>query len=144
MITLDQIIGSNLEMLKAQEASLKQSLDFVQKAIQLFESKNGSSKIRKRRGRKRASKPASVVAKATKVKAKTRTREGGKHIDRILAVLKEKKTPISSGELIDTLFKKQSVDKDRSHFARLIYPTLTNAYKSKILKLKNRKIHITS
>jgi len=145
MITLDQIVSSNLEMLKQQETSLQQSLNFVQKAIQLFESQNGSQVTAGKRGRKRGRKPGSIVTKATtsvKVGLKTRTRKGGKHIDRILALLKEK-GPASSGELIEALFKQQTKDKNKQHFGTLIYPVLTKAYKSKLLRQKDGKIHLS-
>ena len=146
MISLDQIVSSNLEMLKEQEASLQQSLDFVQRAIQLFESEKGTS-THGRSGKKRGRKPGSVSVKASKVAKgapKLRNRKGGKHIDRILALLREKKGPMSSGELIDTLFKGQSKDKNKKHFGTLIYPVLTKAYKSKTLRLKDGKIHLAS
>jgi len=73
---------------------------------------------------------------------KTRTRKGGKHIDRILALLKEK-GPASSGELIEALFKQQTKDKNKQHFGTLIYPVLTKAYKSKLLRQKDGKIHLS-
>jgi len=147
MSTLDQIVSSNLAMLKEQAASLEKSLHFVRKAIELFESQNGSQVTTGKRGRKRGRKPGSIVSKAAnavKATPQTRKRKGGKHIDRIIAVLKEKKTPMGSGELIDSLFKKQTKDKDKKHFGTLIYPTLTTAYKNKTLQLKNGEIHLSS
>jgi hypothetical protein len=146
MITLDQIISSNLDMLKEQAASLEKSLDFVRKAIELFESQNGSQVTAGKSGKKRGRKPGSVVTKAAKtVKTapQTRKRKGGKHIDRILTLLKGK-GPQSSGELIEALFKEQTKDKNKQHFGTLIYPVLTKAYKSRTLRLKDGKIHLSS
>jgi len=145
MITLNEIVSSNISMLKEQEASLEKSLDFVRKAIQLFESEGGSApQAEGKRGRPRAVATATsfTPAKQGKRAPKSRNRKGGKHIDRIYAVLKERKGPISSGELIQTLFKSQSKDKDIKHFGTLIYPVLTKAYKYKTLKLKDGKIHL--
>lgn len=148
MITLKEIVNSNLEMLKEQEASLEQSLSFVRKAIALFSGQEGTSQ---KRGRKTGVKVAKAVKAAKSSKAvkrgtapKTRNRKGGKHIDHILAILKSKNAPMSSADLIEALFKQQSKDKDLKHFGTLIYPVLTKAYKSKILKLKNGKIHLTA
>jgi len=146
MISLSDIVSSNLGMLKEQEASLSKSLDFVRKAIQLFESQGEStSSSRERRGRPRG--PKSKTALAVTVKAspqtiRTRNRKGGKHIDRILALLKEKKGPLSSADLISSLFRAQSKDRDIKHFSTLIYPVLTKAYKSKTLKLKDGKVYL--
>jgi len=150
MISLNEIVSSNIEMLKEQEASLARSLDFVRKAIQLFESQGGSASPASsgKRGRPRVSKPiatavkAAAIVKAVKGAPKPRRRKGGKHIDRIIGVLKERKGAISSGELINMLYKAQTKDKDIKHFSTLIYPVLTKAYKSKTLKLKDGKIHL--
>lgn len=155
MISLNDIVSSNLNMLKEQEASLSKSLDFVRKAIQLFESQGGVgggttiASLRRRRGRPRGRKAklALVAAVASSPRAvkgamKTRNRKGGKHIDRILAILKEKKSPLSSADLISNLYKAQSKDKDIKHFSTLIYPVLTKAYKSKTLRLKGGKVHL--
>src|SRR5689334_32503 len=95
MISLNEIVSSNIEMLKQQEASLARSLDFVRKAIQLFESQGGatSSPIGGKRGRPRGRKAAAVAlkisapVKAAKGTPRPRRRKGGKHIDRIIAVL---------------------------------------------------------
>jgi len=150
MITLKEIVSSNIGMLKEQEASLENSLSFVRRAIELFQSQGGSAKsIVRRRGRKRGQKPganivkvakAAVVVKAVKAAKKGRKRKGGKHIDRIIAMLKERKSPVTSSELIELLFKSQTKDKDIKHFSTLIYPVLTKAYKSKTLKNKGGKI----
>jgi hypothetical protein len=139
-------------MLKEQEAALSKSLDFVRKAIQLFESQGTggiTASIRRRRGRPRGRKAklalvAAVASapKAAKGAVKTRNRKGGKHIDRILSVLKEKKGPLSSADLITNLYKAQTKDKDIKHFSTLIYPVLTKAYKSKVLRLKGGKVHL--
>lgn len=142
MITLKEIVSSNLEMLKQQEQSLEQSLAFVRRAIGLFSSQDESPA---KRGRKRGRKPGSknAVKKAAKSKAapKTRNRKGGKHIDRVLAAVKANKSPMTSAELIEGLFKQQTKDKNLKHFGTLIYPVLTKAYKSKTLKLKDGKIY---
>lgn len=146
MITLKEIVNSNLEMLKEQEASLEQSLSFVRKAIALF---SGQEETSAKPARKRGRKPGVKVAKAAKAAKrggapKTRNRKGGKHIDHILAILKSKNTPMSSSELIEALFKQQSKDKNLKHFGTLIYPVLTKAYKSKVLKLKDGRIHLAA
>jgi DNA replication initiation complex subunit (GINS family) len=141
MITLEQIVSSNLQMLKEQEESLLKSLEFVRKARQLFKSK-GSAKS----GPKKARKTKAAAAKPRPAKAagkkKTRNRKGGKHIDRIIEVLKAQKGPMPSADLISTLFKQQTADKDMKHFSTLIYPVLTKAYKAKTLALKSGKIHL--
>lgn len=146
MITIEQIISGNLGMLKEQEASLQKSLDFVRKAIQLFESQR-SVKTKRKRGRKPGSKPAPKVAKVSKApKASaaksTRIRKGGKHIDRIIDLIKEKNTPLTSAEVIQNLFSRQTAVKDAKRYGTLIYPVLTKAYKSGTLKLKDKKIHL--
>ena len=148
MITLEQIVTSNLEMLKEQEASLLNSLEFIRKAKQLFESQ-GSTSTRggtrqKRRGRKKRIVAAKAVRKAKTATRAGRKRSGGSHLDRIMGILKETSKPISSGELLDTLYSRQSADKDRKHFGTLIYPVLTKAYKSGVLVSKKGKIHLGS
>ncbi len=146
MITIDQIISSNLSMLKDQEASLQKSLDFIRKAIQLFSTQSGSAHKGRKRGRKKGYKAAPKAASAAPakkaVKKTTRARQGGKHIDRIIGLLKEKGAPVTSNELIHTLFSRQSVVKDFKRYSTLIYPVLTKAYKSAILKLKDKMIHL--
>src|SRR5215475_12232442 len=123
MISLNDIVSSNLEMLKEQEASLTKSLDFVRKAIELFQAGSKGAPGKRKRGRPRGLRPgatvakAAVLVKATKAGAKTRRRKGGKHIDRIIAVLKEKKAPVASADLIQNLFKAQTKDKDIKHFS---------------------------
>jgi len=133
MITLDKIVSSNLEMLRNQEAELLKSLTFVQKARKLFESQNGTS----RRGRK----PKINVA-ASLPKAGRRPVRKGSHLSNIMEVLKQKGKPLPSGELISALFKQQKKDKNLTHYRQLIYPTLTQAYKKGMLKLKDKKIHL--
>lgn len=136
MITLEKIVSSNLEMLRNQEAELLKSLTFVQKARKLFESQNGPS----RRGRK-----PKLFNAAQPVSAKTGQRKPvrkGSHLSNIMEVLKQKGKPLPSGELINTLFKQQKKDKNLTHYRQLIYPTLTQAYKKGVLKLKDKKIHL--
>ena len=136
MITLEKIISSNLEMLKSQEAELLKSLDFVQKAKRLFESQNGTPARRRKRR---------VKDKSAPVKSKPALgAKKGSHLSNIINVLKQKSTPLSSAEIIDTLFKQQKKDKDIKHYRQLIYPTLTQAYKKDVLKLKEGKVHLPS
>src|SRR5260221_9238141 len=121
MITLEKIISSNIEMLTSQEAELLKALGFVQKAKQLFESQNGTP-ARKRRRRSKA--------KATPKKSKPgQGARKGTHLANILGVLRQKGTPLSSSEIIDTLFNQQKKDKNIKHFRTLLYPTLTTAYR---------------
>jgi hypothetical protein len=135
MITLDKIVSSSLELLKDQEAKLQKSLIFVQKAKKLFETQNGQP----RRGRK----PSERGVRATRAKSiRGVTVRKGSHLANIVNVLKQKGTPVKSGELIDTLFKQQKKDQSIKHYRLLIYPTLTNAYKKGILKLKYGKVHL--
>ena len=159
MITLDQIVNSNLEMLKSQEAELLRSLSFVQKAKQLFEGRNGTgspSPAGKRLGRKpsaakkptvASAKPAgskSVSAKPAKKAAKSSAGTGKvTRLDKILAAMKQKNAPIASGELIQTLFKQQKEDKNFGHFRQLVYTTLTQAFKKGVLKRKGDKISLS-
>ncbi|HKC34778.1 MAG TPA: hypothetical protein VKB95_01910 [Chitinophagaceae bacterium] len=133
MITLDKIVSSNLEMLRNQEAELLKSLTFVQKARKLFESQNGTS----RRGRKPKINVASALPRAGRKPVRK-----GSHLSNIMEVLKQKGKPLPSGELISTLFKQQKKDKNLTHYRQLIYPTLTQAYKKGVLKLKDKKIHM--
>lgn len=137
MITLEKIVSSNLEMLKSQETELLKSLSFVQKAKKLFEDQNG----RPRRGRK----PGKTYATRTTSSKTKRVRpvRKGSHLSNIMDVLKQKGKPLPSGELINTLFKQQKKDKNITHYRQLIYPTLTQAYKRGVLKLKSGKIHLT-
>ena len=139
MITLEKIVSSNLEMLRNQEAELLKSLSFVQKAKKLFEGQNNGTS---RRGRKPGSRnnatPSSFKPK------KGRAIRKGSHLSNIMELLKQKGKPLPSGELIDTLFKKQKKDKNLTHYRQLIYPTLTQAYKRGVLKLKDGKIHVTA
>jgi hypothetical protein len=162
MITLDQIVNSNLDMLKSQEAELLKSLSFVQKARQLFESQNGSGSPATRtrsRGRKAAEKPAvkksaPVSAKPAASKpaaAKPAAAKKGKpaagagketRLSKILAAMKQKNAPISSGDLIQTLFKAQKEDRNFPHFRQLVYTTLTQAFKRGIIKRKGEKLQL--
>lgn len=158
MITLDNILSKNLEMLKSQESELLKSLSFVQKAKQLFEAQWGStgksSPTAKKRGRPSGSnrkkttvKPnVSAAPKKRTPKNKVRSSKPAvkrvSHLTNIMAILKERNKPMGSGELIQTLFKKQSADKNLKHFRLLIYPVLTKAYKSKTLKLKDGMISV--
>jgi hypothetical protein len=137
MITLETIVSSNLEMLRNQEAELLKSLTFVQKARKLFESQNGTS----RRGRKpkvNVAQPVSAIARQGRPVRK------GSHLSNIMEVLKQKGKPLPSGELISTLFKQQKKDKNLAHYRQLIYPTLTQAYRKGVLKLKDKKIHLSA
>jgi len=165
MITLEKIIASNLEMLKSQESELLKSLNFVQKAKKLFQSQNGKPKGRpkgKRMGRPKGSKnvatsdkTASVKRKARTVKPKTaslkpkaasvktksvRVLKPGSHLANIVSVLKQKNAPLTSRELIDTLFSQQTKDKDSKHYRGLISPALSDASKRGIVIRKDGKI----
>jgi hypothetical protein len=157
MISLDKIVTSNLEMLKSQEAELLKSLNFVQKAKQLFQAHWGTetgTTEGKKRGRPagKNAKPKVAAAPASKTrrrvgKAKPGAKKGGakriSHLTNIMEILKKNGKPMGSGDLISALFKKQSADKDIKHFRLLIYPVLTKAYASKALTLKDGKIHLT-
>jgi hypothetical protein len=61
-----------------------------------------------------------------------------------MEVLKQKGKPVPSGEIINTLFKQQRKDKNIAHYRQLIYPTLTQAYRRGMLKLKDGKVHLTA
>jgi hypothetical protein len=135
MITLDKIVSSNLEMLRNQEAELLKSLTFVQKARQLFEEQNNG---RPKRGRK----PNVQTATASPKTRQGRPVRKGSHLSNIMEVLQQKGKPLPSGELISTLFKQQKKDKNLAHYRQLIYPTLTQAYRKGVLKLKDKKIHL--
>jgi len=141
MITLEQIISSNLEMLKSQEAELQKSLNFVQKARTLFEEQNGVPKQNgaPKRGRRTRTRSVSTTPQTTKAAV---TVKKGTHLSNIMNVLKQKGKPMPSGEVITTLFKQQKKDKNLAHYRQLIYPTLTQAYKRGTLKLKEGKIHL--
>jgi hypothetical protein len=136
MITLDKIVSSNLEMLRSQEAELLQSLSFIQKARKLFEGQNSAP----RRGRK--PKARTTTPAASSKPGQGRGVRKGSHLSNIMEVLKEKGKPLPSGELISTLFKQQRKDKNITHYRQLIYPTLTQAYKKGVLKLKDGKVHL--
>ena len=140
MVTLNEIVSSNLKMLEEQEASLLKSLNLIREAKALFESQNGFS-IPGTRQRGRPRKRKSLRGRPAKRKRTRRNRVGGTHMDRIKAILKDKKAPISSSELLEELFRRQAVDKDKKHFGTLIYPVLTKAYRTGELKLKKGKIH---
>ncbi|MBK5286388.1 MAG: hypothetical protein JJE25_13395 [Bacteroidia bacterium] len=147
MITLEQIISSNLEMLKSQEAELQKSLNFVQKARTLFEQQNGapmqSSTPKQNGAPKRRRRTRTRTVSATPQTPKTEiTARKGTHLGNIMNVLKQKGKPMPSGEVITTLFKQQKKDKNIAHYRQLIYPTLTQAYKRGALKLKDGKIHL--
>jgi hypothetical protein len=134
MITLEKIVSSNLEMLRNQEAELLKSLSFVQKAKKLFEGQNGTS----RRGRK----PKARTVQLSRTR-QVRVVRKGSHLSNIMEVLKQKGKPLPSGELISTLFKQQKKDKNLTHYRQLIYPTLTQAYKKGVLKLRDGKIYLS-
>ena len=138
MITLEKIVSSNLEMLRSQEAELLKSLSFVQKAKRLFEEQNNGATSRGRRGRPRLTQAGNVKPKQGRAVRK------GSHLSNIMEVIKQKGRPLPSGEVINTLFKQQKKDKNLTHYRQLIYPTLTQAYKRGVLKLKDGKIHITA
>src|SRR5690349_10924650 len=125
MISLNTIVSNNLQMLKEQESELLKSLDFIQKAKRLFESEEMGSSGGKRRGRRpkstsRTKKKNKLVKEVrTKEKKSARKKVRGRrpgYMNTIISILKEKKQPISSGELIETMFKGQSKDKDKTHF----------------------------
>jgi hypothetical protein len=146
MISLNQIVSNNLEMLKSQEAELLQSLKFVQKAKQLFQAHWGTeTSTAKRRGRPSSKKNTPKVSAAPKSKLRKTSKDGAKrvsHLTNILEILKQNGKPMSSAELISVLFKKQNADKNLNHFRLLIYPVLTKAYQSKTLIRKGGKISI--
>lgn len=148
-VTLDQIVNTHLQMLEQQEAALLKSLSLVRQARELFEQSLSTSVPleratgKRKRGRRKKSSAAQPAAPKKSRSRKRRTRTPGKHIDRILALLKDKKSGMSSGEIIETLFKNQSADKDKKHFSTLIYPTLTRAYKTKMLVNKNNKVMVS-
>jgi len=153
MISLNQIVSNNLEMLKSQEAELLKSLNFVQKAKQLFQAHWGlESTPVKRKGRPAGKKNTPKVSAAptskfrkTLGKSKPGPKGGSKrisHLTNIMEILKQNGKPMSSAEIISALFKRQSADKDLNHFRLLIYPVLTKAYISKTLKRKDGKIFI--
>ena len=153
MISLEKIVSNNLEMLKSQEADLLKSLSFVQKAKQLFlahwgkPGASGAKRPGRPAGKKATPRVAAIPKSRTRKtrKAKTSAKKGEKrisHLTNILNVMKQSGKPMSSGDLISTLFKRQTADKDIKHFRLLIYPVLTKAYASKTLKLKSGKIHL--
>src|SRR5438045_2849208 len=132
MITFDKIISTNLEILNNQENELLKALSFVKRAKKLFESESGTlskkrkykvaSGIPKSPGKKRGRKP-SALEPATGKKKQT-------NMDKIIAVLKEKKQPVKSGELIKALFNRQKADKNLAHFRQPIYTTLTIGFRN--------------
>lgn len=158
MISLDKIVTSNLEMLKSQEEELLKSLSFVQKAKQLFQAQwgTGTTETKSTRGKKRGrpsgstAKPKVAAAPKSKTrkslaKAKPAKKTGEKrisHLTNIIETLKKNGKPMGSGDLISSLFKRQTADKDIKHFRLLIYPVLTKAYANKTLKLKDGKIYL--
>jgi len=150
MISLDSILSSNLQMLKDQEQQLLNSLKIVQQAKRLFETqidKPSSKNTFQDRTQKNSvtRKPKRKIQNVRKGKKPSTRKNAGTrpgYMNRIVSILKEKNKPLTSGELIQTLFDRQSQDKDIKHFRTLIYPTLTNAYKAKKLKLKKGMIHM--
>ena len=146
MISLEKIVASNLEMLKSQEAELLKSLNFVQKAKELFEAQWGLPSKPKKRGKpsRSSARPAVRGIRRKKSTARAARKKNGEkrvsHMTRIMEILRQKKTPVTSGELIQTLFRQQKADKNLKHFRLLIYPVLTKAYKNGTLKLKGGKI----
>jgi hypothetical protein len=155
MITLDQIITSNLEMLSSQEAELMKSLSFVQKAIQLFKSQGGSSAQTKKtigrpKGAPKATRRRRRTRKAKAVKPQSGTNavkpQTGKnketHLSKIMTILQQKNGKATSAEVIESLFKQQSNSKDIKNFRLLIYPVLTKAYRKGVLKLKDGMINM--
>jgi len=152
MISLDSILNSNLELLKEQETQLLKSLDFLQRAKQLFESQTeGTYRGNRRGGKPKVSNLVNLkIGKKVRKARTTNTNPGIKgkrsarpgYLNTITNILKEKNKPIGSGELIDAMFKSQSKNKNIKHFRTLVYPTLTKAYKSKVLQLKKGLIHL--
>ena len=114
------------------------TLTLVQRAKSLFETQNGSETPKKRRDFRVANTLPKPVGKRGKG-AKQET-----HASRIIEVLKQNKGAMPSGEIIDALLKKQNKVKDIKRFRTLIYPTLTQAYKKKVLKLKDGKVYLTA
>jgi len=157
MITLDQIVSSNLQMLKSQEAELRKSLSVVQKARQFFESGNGSgvSAPRAKKRSRKVSPPKAASQKSKTVSAKPAAKSAGSkpakkasaprketRLSKILVAMKQKNAPIASGELIQTLFKQQREDRNFGHFRQLVYTTLTQAFKRGIIKRKGDKLQL--
>ncbi|MBX7109628.1 MAG: hypothetical protein K1X61_13330 [Chitinophagales bacterium] len=148
MITLNQIVSSNLEILREQEVSLLKSLDFIRKARKLFESES-ETQVSGRAGRNQSTLNKKITSKRekqspAKSKGKIVKQTRTNRLESIIAVLKNKKEPISSGELLEELFKQQTATKDKKYFGTLIYPVLTKACRSGKLKLKGGKIHLIS
>ena len=146
MISLNQIVSNNLEMLKSQEAELLKSLRFVQRAKELFEAQWDTGRTQPgRKGRPSKAKTFPKVAAAPVSKTRKGAKAGAKrvsHLTNIMDILKQNGKPMSSNELIAKLFKKQTADKDINHFRLLIYPVLTKAYIAKTLSRKDGKISI--
>jgi hypothetical protein len=151
MISLDNILSSNLQMLKDQEEQLLNSLSIVQQAKRLFEAQAVQSSRSKSFGVRLgknivSSKPERKIQNSRKRKKRLTGKNTSKrpsYMNSIVSILKEKNKPLSSGDLIQNLFERQTQDKDIKHFRTLIYPTLTNAYKAKKLKLKKGLIHLS-
>ena len=143
MITLEKIISSNLDMLKSQEAELLKSLSFVQKAKKLFQSQSTERRGRPKGKKNKTAHPKKASRKPRKSMSRypsVKTLKPGTHIDNIVSVLKQKNTPLTSQELIDTLFSNQTKDKSRKHFRTLISPALSDASKRGFVVRKEGKI----
>jgi hypothetical protein len=146
MITLKKVLSSNLSTLESQEAELEKTLQLVRKAKKVFKSRaaRASGPARKTRGRGRPAKATRQGRNSRAVTRRKRKIQPGSHLASIIGILKSNKGTATSGQVIQTMFKKQRKDKDFKHYRQLIYPVLTRAYKSGTLVLKNGKIRIPS
>lgn len=139
MMTLEKILSSNLDMLKNQETELQKSLDFVQKAIELFNSHGGST-VQEKKGGTAAIVPSQPVTNTKSIKI---TGAGeGTFIDKVINILKQKNGQ-ASGDIIQTLFSGQTKEKNRVKFAQNIYVNLGQAKKKGRLKFRDGKYYLS-
>jgi len=145
LITVDRIVNKNLELLDSQEAQLRKTLMVIEKARAMFKTHVSEPNGLKRKTRKKVGRPRGKSTTKTKKVAlpKHRTKgRAGTHLNNIVSILKKQSSPIATGEVIKTMFESQKKVKDLKLFRQRIYPVLSKAYKSGVVKKKGGKVQL--
>lgn len=140
MITLEEIISSNLQMLNEQEKEILKALEFVRKAKSLFQGQNPSAP-RNRIRALRKTVGSKTSAQKTIPPAGTKALRKDTHIARIMEILNSKNGQ-STGDIAQKLFSKQNKEKDFPTFRQNIYNVISQSKKRKLLKSKDNKIYL--
>ena len=143
MITLNEIISSNLQMLDEQENEILKALDFVRRAKSLFQGQGSNPVAVKQTGKRRGRKPSAknAVSQKSASSAGSRAPRKNTYISQVLDLLKSKNGQ-STGDLAQKIFDSQKEKKDFPAFRQNIYNIISQSKKKKMLKSKDGKIFL--